>query len=355
MRNKCTVYRGAVAATGHKETLFCKPERRWSSQFWTGPRVLRGPVQTGIKGASPHSVCREGSGCFFFDVFLKLQPRPYQRESDKKEKNNPGLRSVEHWQLWFCSPKAVWLSSQSHRWWRVLLSRCREHAGATQDNCLPLWLFMVQRSRQPLLWNKAHYKLKTKPGMGLVIQLHSRPPAGLGWAESRVGSHSSPKVLVSSTAVSIFSYSIEKDGYGGRSSRLKQVWALERDHTRWYQTFFSCRQIRALAWCDMFTWAARWPSPTSPHRTCGARCCLAARRSLRKEYWTSRSQTEDERGTEEEKRRGIRYVLTFHLKSWIYCIAHTRAHLQESQPLLIVEPLHCCPEPPDHNVVVVVT
>lgn len=42
--------------------------------------------------------------------------------------------------------------------------------------------------------------------------------------------HSKPKVPVSSTAVSILSYSMEKDGYGGRSSRLKQVWALERAH-----------------------------------------------------------------------------------------------------------------------------
>lgn len=33
----------------------------------------------------------------------------------------------------------------------------------------------------------------------------------------------------------------------------------------------------------------------------------------------------------------------------------TATHLQEAQPLLIVEPLHRCPEPPDHNVVVVVT
>lgn len=41
------------------------------------------------------------------------------------------------------------------------------------------------------------------------------------------GAYSSPKVLVSSTAVSIFSNSMEKDGYGGRSRRLKQVWALQ--------------------------------------------------------------------------------------------------------------------------------
>lgn len=38
--------------------------------------------------------------------------------------------------------------------------------------------------------------------------------------------HSRPNVLVSSTAVTSFSYSIEKDGYGGRSRRLKQVCAL---------------------------------------------------------------------------------------------------------------------------------
>lgn len=38
--------------------------------------------------------------------------------------------------------------------------------------------------------------------------------------------YSRPKVLVSSTAVTSFSYSIENDGYGGRSRRLKQVCAL---------------------------------------------------------------------------------------------------------------------------------
>lgn len=41
--------------------------------------------------------------------------------------------------------------------------------------------------------------------------------------------HSKPKVLVSSTAVSIFSYSIENEGYGGRSRRLKHVWALQEE------------------------------------------------------------------------------------------------------------------------------
>lgn len=38
--------------------------------------------------------------------------------------------------------------------------------------------------------------------------------------------HSSPKVLVSSTAVNNFSYNVEYEGYGGRSSRLKHVCAL---------------------------------------------------------------------------------------------------------------------------------
>lgn len=38
--------------------------------------------------------------------------------------------------------------------------------------------------------------------------------------------HSSPKVLVSSTAVNSFSYNMEYEGYGGRSSRLKHVCAL---------------------------------------------------------------------------------------------------------------------------------
>lgn len=40
---------------------------------------------------------------------------------------------------------------------------------------------------------------------------------------AQVRVHSRPKVLVSSTAVSIFSYSMEKEGYGGRSRRLKHV------------------------------------------------------------------------------------------------------------------------------------
>ena len=39
--------------------------------------------------------------------------------------------------------------------------------------------------------------------------------------------HSSPKVLVSSTAVSSFSYNMEYEGYGGRSSLLKHVCALD--------------------------------------------------------------------------------------------------------------------------------
>lgn len=45
---------------------------------------------------------------------------------------------------------------------------------------------------------------------------------------TRTASHSSPKVLVSSTAVSSFSYNMEKDWYGGRSNRLKHVWALRK-------------------------------------------------------------------------------------------------------------------------------
>lgn len=40
--------------------------------------------------------------------------------------------------------------------------------------------------------------------------------------------HSSPKVLVSSTAVNSFSYNMEYEGYGGRSNRLKHVCALSR-------------------------------------------------------------------------------------------------------------------------------
>lgn len=39
--------------------------------------------------------------------------------------------------------------------------------------------------------------------------------------------YSMPKVEVSSTARSNFSYSISGDGYGGRSRRLKHVWALQ--------------------------------------------------------------------------------------------------------------------------------
>lgn len=38
--------------------------------------------------------------------------------------------------------------------------------------------------------------------------------------------HSSPKVLVSSTAVNSFSYNMEYEGYGGRSNLLKHVCAL---------------------------------------------------------------------------------------------------------------------------------
>ncbi len=38
--------------------------------------------------------------------------------------------------------------------------------------------------------------------------------------------HSRPKVLVSSTAISSFSYNMVYDGYGGRSRRLKHVCAL---------------------------------------------------------------------------------------------------------------------------------
>lgn len=40
--------------------------------------------------------------------------------------------------------------------------------------------------------------------------------------------YSIPNVLVSSTASSSFSWSISSVGYGGRSSRLKQVWARGR-------------------------------------------------------------------------------------------------------------------------------
>lgn len=39
--------------------------------------------------------------------------------------------------------------------------------------------------------------------------------------------HSMPNVLVSSTANRSFSYKISGVGYGGKSSLLKQVWALE--------------------------------------------------------------------------------------------------------------------------------
>ncbi len=42
--------------------------------------------------------------------------------------------------------------------------------------------------------------------------------------------HSRPKVLVSSTAISSFSYNMVYDGYGGRSRRLKHVCALRNRH-----------------------------------------------------------------------------------------------------------------------------
>lgn len=45
-----------------------------------------------------------------------------------------------------------------------------------------------------------------RPSVDLLILLHSRP-----------------KVLVSSTAISSFSYNMVYEGYGGRSRRLKHV------------------------------------------------------------------------------------------------------------------------------------
>lgn len=51
--------------------------------------------------------------------------------------------------------------------------------------------------------------------------------------------HSSPKVLVSSTAVNSFSYNMEYEGYGGRSNRLKHVCALNGEEKVDYGICFS--------------------------------------------------------------------------------------------------------------------
>lgn len=60
--------------------------------------------------------------------------------------------------------------------------------------------------------------------------------------------HSSPKVLVSSTAVNNFSYNVEYEGYGGRSSRLKHVCALSGGENTGEEVWHEERSEGRLGW-----------------------------------------------------------------------------------------------------------
>lgn len=138
------------------------------------------------------------------------------------------------------------------------------------------------------------------------------------------------------------------------------------------------------------TWVTRLFSPTSPHRTCGVHYCPVKRRIPRKEYWRCRSQTEGRKETEKNKiklksykKKKLHFKQRFttrsqkQLTSFRFvvhrCVAvhpglHTGSlctptrspsnmpyYLQQSEPLLVVKPLHSSPEPADHYVVVVIT
>lgn len=62
-----------------------------------------------------------------------------------------------------------------------------------------------------------------------------------------------------------------------------------------------------------------------------------------------------ERGQKRKKENKKTGGKKMHFLSLSYTHRHTCAYLQEPQSLFVVEPFHSCPEPPDHNVVVMVT
>lgn len=64
LRNRCTVYTGAVTTTGHKETLHYEGVAEAHSPG-RALVIRRGPSRLESKRPSPLSFCSEGSGCFF--------------------------------------------------------------------------------------------------------------------------------------------------------------------------------------------------------------------------------------------------------------------------------------------------
>lgn len=111
-------------------------------------------------------------------------------------------------------------------------------------------------------WAWDYHSATLPEEVGFWRRLSARPePSTL------LPAHSSPKVLVSSTAVKSFSYSMEKEGYGGRSRRLKQVWALQTEEI-WCALVGGLRKtkapLRALM-CACVCGGARARAPARAH------------------------------------------------------------------------------------------
>lgn len=100
-----------------------------------------------------------------------------------------------------------------------------------------------------------------KPALTRPVVGHSgraASPAACPHADGHwVSSHSSPKVLVSSTAVRSFSYSMENEGYGGRSRRLKHVWALRTEEAHGTQNVWGERRLSCACVCVCVCMCAR--------------------------------------------------------------------------------------------------
>lgn len=110
--------------------------------------------------------------------------------------------------IWFPWTEIEWILTQ------VYISMITEHDTVYGWSCLP----------------SCHFENLTVPLDVAYTANFWRDGAAAAWnyfPKSDYEHYSIPKVEVSSTARSSFSYSISGDGYGGRSRRLKQVWALE--------------------------------------------------------------------------------------------------------------------------------
>lgn len=115
---------------------------------------------------------------------------------------------------------------------------------ALSSACITIFSVKSYSSISPVILQRSHqYWVCCKHTLPFLRVLWQSSNGTMRCLYLGASHYSNPKVLVSSTAVNIFSYNMEKDGYGGRSSRLKQVWALKKEKYSCHYVTMSCNHI----------------------------------------------------------------------------------------------------------------